>query len=798
MIKIFKTTKKYLVSMLTLVLILSPVLYATPVKAENAGILTAQEIMRDMGTGFNIGNSLDSYGRGGGSDIYAWEQAWNNPVVTQELISTIHRKGFNTVRIPVTWYEHILNRSDYSIDENWLGRVKAVVDYAIDEDMYVIINVHHEQWLNRSDFAIAYESISPELKAVWRQIANYFEDYDQHLIFEGMNEPRICKGQESEWTTDDPAVFEVINRLNADFVETVRSVDSPYQYTRLLMIPGYAASADKSIYEKVIIPGGNDKNGDGYDDYVAISIHAYKPFDFALGSGDHSVFSDSYDCELKKILYDIWFTFVSKGVPVVIGEYSASNYGYDNARVEWAKAYMTYAKELGIPCVLWDNNKDRNYDDPSESHGYIDRNNNEWRTSGGKVVDQIIETYNDESIVWGSGILPAKNHNGLLEDNQLRVEFDSDSAFITKSGMPSDFTSDKEIAITFKSNIPVIELMDSSWGGYMQVEPDDYSRVGDNYVAYFPIASIISAWNDTNPGKTLWNMKVSGYISNGCSSYLLNRSNEQQPEGDTAKIEFATVVDNGTIGINFYMTLTDAVNQVIINGPAGEKAVTKSQLSVASDGLYIAPYGIAAKDMDKTITVKAVDENGDIVALSNELAVDGIFNSTFNSIIDIAIEDNTKPNLSNYCKKLKIYGEYASAYFNSTVATSLLDSLNAADLSDYDSVISGTLPDGIEYIGSSLILRDAISVRHYFKGDLSEKVILADKQQIKPIGVGDVYYIELPGIRMSELGHMISTQINGWSISYCPYSYCYKALESDNLQLVNLIKALRAVAVSQY
>lgn len=785
--------------MLALILILSPVLYATQVKAETARILTAQEIMRDMGTGFNIGNSLDSYGRGGGSDIYAWEQAWNNPVVTQELISTIHRKGFNTVRIPVTWYEHILNRSDYSIDENWLGRVKAVVDYAIDEGMYVIIDVHHEQWVNRSDFAIAYESISPELKAVWRQIASYFEDYDQHLIFEGMNEPRISYGQESEWTTDDPAVFEVINKLNADFVETVRSVDSPYQYTRLLMIPGYAASADKSIYEKVIIPGGNDKNGDGYDDYVAISIHAYKPFDFALGSGDHSVFSDSYDSELKKILYDIWFTFVSKGVPVVIGEYSASNYGYDSARVEWAKAYMTYAKELGIPCVLWDNNKDRNYDDPSESHGYIDRNNNEWRTSGGKVVNQIIETYNDESIVWGSGILPAKNHNGLLEDSQLRVEFDSDSAFITKSGMPSDFTSDKEIAITFKSNIPVIELMDSSWGGYMQVEPDDYSRVGDNYVAFFQISSIISAWNDKNLGKELWNMKIPGYVSDGCSGYLLSCTNEPpQPEEDAAKIKEATIVDNGKIGINFYMTLSDAVDKIIINGPTGEKTVAKSDLSVSTDGLYIAYYGIAAKDMDGAITVKAVDKNGANIDFSNESAVDGVFGCSFNSILDIAVKDTNNQRLSNYCKKLKIYGEYASAYFKGTKATSSIDTLNISDLSGFNGQIAEDLPNGIKYIGSSLVLEDGISVRHYFKGDLSGISITVNKQQIKPVAVGDVCYVELSGIRMAKLGDLITTQINGWSINYCPYSYCYKALESDNTKLVNLVKALRAAAVSQY
>ena len=148
--------------------------------------------------------------------------------------------------------------------------------------------------------------------------------------------------------------------------------------------------------------------------------------------------------------------------------------------------------------------------------------------------------------------------------------------------------------------------------------------------------------------------------------------------------------------------------------------------------------------------------------------------------------------------QLKIYGEYASAYFNGTVATSSIDDMNESELSKYKSVITGTLPDGIEYIGSSLVLKDAIAVRHYFKGNISGKAISFNSQQIKPIAVGsNIYYVEFSGIRMSELGKMVTTKLEGWSISYCPYSYCYVVLDSDKSQLSKLIKALRAVAVSQ-
>ncbi|MDD6270293.1 MAG: cellulase family glycosylhydrolase, partial [Oscillospiraceae bacterium] len=116
----------------------------------SAAGLTADQITEEMKIGWNIGNSLDSVPKT--SDVATHETAWGNPKVTQELIDAVKAKGFNTVRVPTTWYPHVTeSNGTYTIDPAWLARVKEVVDYCYNNDMYVILNVHHEEWINRAD-----------------------------------------------------------------------------------------------------------------------------------------------------------------------------------------------------------------------------------------------------------------------------------------------------------------------------------------------------------------------------------------------------------------------------------------------------------------------------------------------------------------------------------------------------------------------------------------------------------------------------------------------------------------------
>lgn len=448
--------------------------------------LSASQITQNMGLGWNLGNSLESIGRGSSSNITDFETYWGNPVVTESLIKAVKAKGFKTIRIPVSWYEHVsYANGNYTIDSKWLARVKQVVDYAYNNDMYVILNVHHENWINRGDFASSYGSMSAELKAIWKQIATYFSNYDQRLIFEGMNEPR-AKGTNIEWTGNTNC-YQVVNKLDADFVKTVRSVSSPYKNTRLLMIPDYAASCYSSIYSYLQVPD---------DKYVAVSIHAYSPYDFAMGNGDHMNFNSNYQAALDTIFSDMRSYFINKGIPVVLGEFSASNYNNTSARVSWAKYYMNLAKESGIPCVLWDNNAISNGSDSSEAHGYINRSNLKWYSGSEDVVNALLSVVNNKNIAWGEESAQAGyNHSSINVDGKYVIY--SGSAYI--SGYCSDsfsinttqLSSGRDIAVAYKgTGLPKLALVNSSWKNWKEASAYDVK----NGIAYFAYDDIKKAW----------------------------------------------------------------------------------------------------------------------------------------------------------------------------------------------------------------------------------------------------------------------------------------------------------------
>ena len=153
--------------------------------------LTAKELVAEMNTGWNLGNSLDSIG--------ADETAWGNPATTKEMIDAVSAQGFDILRIPVTWGQHSGEAPDYTIDPEFMARVKEVVDYGIDNEMYVLLDTHHEpdSWLKPQSESM--DEVEPQFTALWRQIAEEFKDYGDHLVFEGLNEARI-KGSPTEWT----------------------------------------------------------------------------------------------------------------------------------------------------------------------------------------------------------------------------------------------------------------------------------------------------------------------------------------------------------------------------------------------------------------------------------------------------------------------------------------------------------------------------------------------------------------------------------------------------------------------
>ena len=329
--------------------------------------LTAGEVVSQMKLGWSLGNTLDVQIAGTLKTLEpeTWETGWGNPITTPDLIKKVVDKGFNVIRIPVTWNDHLIVDENYKIVDSWMDRVQEVVDYAYDQGAYVILNAHHESWYY--PYYDNEEQATKMLEAVWSQIAERFQDYDEHLLFEGMNEPRKV-GTSMEWNGGDREGWEVVNRFNTVFVNTIRSTGGNNPY-RILMIPGYGASAWEGI-KHLEIPDGDNK--------IIASVHAYEPYTFALDINGRGNWNED-TAAIDMIMKSLDNLFISKGIPVIIGEFGAMYKpaeGNEKDRGAWAEYYTRSAAELGIPCVWWDNGA---FAGDGELFGLIDRETYEWK-----------------------------------------------------------------------------------------------------------------------------------------------------------------------------------------------------------------------------------------------------------------------------------------------------------------------------------------------------------------------------------------------------------------------------------
>lgn len=303
----------------------------------------AMDFVKNIKVGINIGNTLDatdaSLPRTAAPG--AFETAWFNPVITEELVDTMLRSGFNLIRLPVSWTNHMGSEPDFLIEKSWMDRVQEVVDYAYKRNAYIILNLHHEDW--NLPYYDNCEAACRKMKAVWSQICERFADYDEHLIFEAQNEPRKI-GTELEWNGGDEEGWKVVNTTNRAFLETVRAAGghNPYRY---LMIPGYGANCTVGI-RHIEVPD---------DPKVMISVHAYEPYEFALQIPGRKTWD--HDTEMiDALMKSLKELFLDRGTPVIIGEFGAMNKeGNEEERAEWVKYYVHAAAGIGVPCVWWDN-----------------------------------------------------------------------------------------------------------------------------------------------------------------------------------------------------------------------------------------------------------------------------------------------------------------------------------------------------------------------------------------------------------------------------------------------------------
>ena len=440
-----------------------------------------EAILEDMGLGWNLGNSLDATG-GSGLDT---ETSWSNPKTTQALIDKVKSLGFNTVRVPVSWGKHV-SGDNYTIDSAWLARVKEVVDYCYKNDMYVILNIHHDTKSSASASGAgyyprssAYSSSEKFVTSVWSQAAEYFKDYDYHLIFETLNEPRLI-GSSYEWWFNKWSIpsevkdaIACINKLNQKAVDTIRNTGSNNR-GRLIMCPGYDASIDGATVSGFKLP--TDISGN--KNRIAVSVHAYSPYNFAMNidtsNGATSTYSSSIKEELKNLFSTLKSNFRDKGIPVVIGEFGSTDKNNTAERVKWATDYTALAKKNNIPCVLWDNNAFAVYNGNSivlnsEYHGYINRKNNTVTSPAKDVIEALMKPYgNRVNLNCSSSVTIVAG-----QSKNIGASSSTSGAVLTyKSTTPSICTVDKNGNVTALKTGTGYVTVTASANGYDSVSKD--------------------------------------------------------------------------------------------------------------------------------------------------------------------------------------------------------------------------------------------------------------------------------------------------------------------------------------
>ncbi|MEU4424409.1 cellulase family glycosylhydrolase [Actinoplanes sp. NPDC024001] len=339
-----------------------------PASADVTAQLSGPQLVADMGAGWNLGNTLEASINGVPS-----ETAWGNPTVTQAFIDRVRAAGFKTIRIPVAYLNHIGAGPNYTVDAAWLTRIQEVVDYAYNRGLYVLINMHGDgyksvagSWLICD--AADQTTIRAKYQRVWQQVATRFQSYNDHLIFESMNE-----NFDGQYGNPTQPCYSNINAYNQIFVDTVRRTGGT-NASRWLLVPGWNTNIDHTVGGGFVIPTDQYRSATipAAEQRLMISVHYYDPWDFA-GQEDGTITQwgaaatnpakksvwgqeDFMDGQLKKMRD----TFVTRGYPVFVGEYgSIDKTAYDSAnnryRADYARTLVATAKKYGAATAYWDN-----------------------------------------------------------------------------------------------------------------------------------------------------------------------------------------------------------------------------------------------------------------------------------------------------------------------------------------------------------------------------------------------------------------------------------------------------------
>lgn len=414
-----------------------------------AETMDAMEFTAAMQPGWNLGNTLDATGG---------ETSWGNPKATPELIQKIKDEGFNSIRIPITW-GHMMNEENV-IDADYLARTKEVINYALDADLLVFVNIHHDswQWLN---------AITPDendanylkFRAIWEQLAEAYKDYPRAVIFESINEPRFDK---------ESTYADCLDMMNKACVEIVRA-SGGNNAERLIVLPTKDTNGEQKYLDQLYgtITDINDPN-------IIATVHYYGYWPFSVNIAGETEFKGTSVTDIDGLVSRLKTTFIDNGIPVIIGEWGLL--GFDTALdtvehgeiLKFFEYFCNAVNENGLTTMWWDNGQ------------HLNRYSYEW-------ADPSLNAVIKQSMQGRSSTAERDFINifdGNAEDKQLKLSLNGNTfeGIRAESGEPVGYTLDED-TLTLTADYVASLVTDPAQYGLLETLYIEFSA-GPDWTVY--------------------------------------------------------------------------------------------------------------------------------------------------------------------------------------------------------------------------------------------------------------------------------------------------------------------------
>jgi aryl-phospho-beta-D-glucosidase BglC (GH1 family) len=319
----------------------TPTTTTTTTTSGNPSPGNAMAAVAAMQPGWNLGNSLDATG----SD----ETSWGNPRVTEALLDNVKAQGFKSIRIPVTWGQHQGPAPGHTIDAAYLNRVKEVVDWALADGFYVVVNIHHDSWQWIAAMPADHAGVLARYNAIWTQLADEFRASSAKLVFESVNEPTFTG------SSGDAQNATLLGELNTSFHDIVRRSGGG-NADRLLVLPTLHTSADQARIDELAATTSslNDPN-------LIATVHYYGYWPFSVNVAGGTRFDATVQKDLTDAFDRVHNTFIARGIPVILGEYGLLGFDTGTGTIEQGEKLKYfeflghYARTKKITTMLWDN-----------------------------------------------------------------------------------------------------------------------------------------------------------------------------------------------------------------------------------------------------------------------------------------------------------------------------------------------------------------------------------------------------------------------------------------------------------